>query len=71
MTVVNLDDRRPARTHVPGLLTCDCGSTWFELCTVDDEGARNHGAVCLAEDGRVTGYSGTPHCLNCGREKLP
>lgn len=73
MNVVRLDDRRAARPtsdQLPGLLVCTCGSTWFELCTVDDEG-KVYGAVCLDEEGKVTGYSGTPHCLSCGREKLP
>ena len=42
-----------------------------ELCTIDDDGTKNYGAVCLNPEGSVTGYSGTPHCLQCGTEKLP
>lgn len=73
MSVVNIDTRRASGPSVelPGLLVCDCGSAWFELCTVDDDGTKNYGAVCLNEEGAVTGYAGTPHCLQCGVEKLP
>lgn len=63
--------RRTAGSSVPGLLVCGCGSSWFELCTIDRDGSKHHGAVVLNEQGSVTGYSGTPHCLECGREKLP
>lgn len=71
--MVDFTQRRTTspREDLPGLLVCDCGSAWFELCTIDDDGTKNYGAVVLNETGSVTGYSGTPHCLECGREKLP
>lgn len=63
--------RRPSSADDGSLLLCDCGSSWFELCTIDPDGTKHFGAVVLNEAGSVTGYSGTPHCLQCGREKLP
>lgn len=73
MTVLQFQPRGSASSaeDLPGLLVCDCGSAWFELCTIDADGTKNYGAVALNEEGSVTGYSGTPHCLECGREKLP
>jgi hypothetical protein len=72
MSVIQLSSRRPAPTGENlGYLVCECGSAWFELCTIDSDGTKHHGAVSLNDAGSVTGYSGTPHCLECGREKLP
>lgn len=65
------DRRSPASPEDADLLVCACGSTWFELCTVDPDGTKHHGAVVLNDAGRVTGYTGTPHCLSCGRENIP
>lgn len=43
-------------------MTCQhCGEAWFCL---GGEGA----AVCLDEDGSVTGYSGYLYCSSCGRQ---
>lgn len=69
MTVLNFptSPQPEDRTYV----TCNCGSAWFELCTIDADGTKNFGAVTMDDAGRVTGYSGTPHCVECGRERLP
>lgn len=40
-------------------VTCPCGEAWFEL----------NGAVVLAADGRITGYSGVFACTSCGLGK--
>lgn len=61
----------PQAAQVDGYVTCECGSAWFELCSIDRDGTKHAGAVSMDETGRITGYSGTPHCIDCGREKLP
>jgi hypothetical protein len=70
----NVIQFRSGRTGVEttdGLLTCPgCGSAWFNLGSTDG-GEFHHGAACLNPEGSVTGYSGTPHCMHCGREVLP
>lgn len=63
--------RRSASAEDAGYVVCDCGSAWFELCSIDSAGEKVYGAVSLNETGSVTGYTGTPHCIECGREKLP
>jgi hypothetical protein len=70
--LVQLDlARGTSRTHDDEPLVCSCGSSWFELCTIDATGTKTYGAVVVNQAGSVTGYSGTPHCLSCGRENLP
>lgn len=66
--VVSLDDRRrvpPAGTEP---LRCrQCGSEWFRLQgRSNDPEVAKHGAVTMDKDGRITGYSGVPVCLDCG-----
>lgn len=61
----------PRAAQADGYMTCDCGSAWFEIYSIDREGTKHPGAVSMDETGRITGYSGTPHCIDCGREKLP
>ena len=47
-----------------GLAACQCGSTWWRL-----EAGENGepGAIVLAPDLSVTGWSGTPVCVHCDR----
>jgi hypothetical protein len=47
-------------------LECPCGSQWFELRGATDQSMAPRGAVTLTHDGQVTGFSGVPHCLECG-----
>ena len=69
MTVISLDARRRTAS-TDDLLICDCGSTWFELR--DRRGGEDRaGAVVINHEGRVTGYSGITHCVECGQAKLP
>lgn len=46
--------------------TCECGSKWFRLERTDREGQLAPGAVLLAQDGEIIGYSGTVICYACG-----
>jgi hypothetical protein len=72
MVVLQLHPERwSAGSPDDDLLVCECGSGWFELCTVDADGTKVHGVVALDAKGSVTAYSGTPHCCECGRERLP
>jgi len=43
--------------------TCQCGGAWFTLQRPD--GAP--GVLCFDQTGSVTGYSGFPVCIDCGR----
>jgi len=43
-----------------GQVCVHCGEAWFIL---GGEGA----AVCLRDDGGITGYSGYLYCSSCGR----
>lgn len=68
--VVDLTARRAA-THATrssgGALRCaTCGGEWFELDARDAGLDRDAGAVTLSADGTVTGWCGTPRCLDCG-----
>ncbi|MEU1552107.1 hypothetical protein ABZ517_05220 [Streptomyces scabiei] len=58
--VINLNDHRTAGEPDRGFAACPCGSGWFEL-----RSGTRAGAVCLSEDGTVTGYSGHPYCIEC------
>lgn len=73
MSVLQFPTDRRATAHVEQTahLTCPCGSTWFELCSVGRDGQKIQGAVVLTATGNVSGYTGTPHCLECGRENIP
>jgi hypothetical protein len=66
--VVSLDDRRRIPPTGGQPLRCRrCGSEWFRLeGRANDPEVAKHGAVVMTEDGRITGYSGTPVCLECG-----
>ncbi|WP_369042195.1 hypothetical protein [Streptomyces sp. Midd1] len=66
MTVIDLNERRTAKEPERGYAACPCGSGWFEL-----RAGTGKGAVCLAEDGTVTGYAGHPHCIECGTAWRP
>ncbi len=46
---------------------CPCGSQWFALAggSATPVGSEN-GAVSMTSTGRVTGYFGTPRCVECG-----
>ncbi|MDQ8120537.1 Uncharacterised protein [Mycobacteroides abscessus subsp. bolletii] len=66
-SVIRLDDHRtpPTSNH----RCIKCGSEWFRLDgTLAGPGAPAHGAVVLAAADRIriTGYCGTPRCLECG-----
>ena len=61
--VVNLAERREKRAETAeeligrGYQACPvCQGGWFELVG---------GAVCFAEDGTVTGWTGKPVCVSC------
>jgi hypothetical protein len=51
------------------LLTCSCGSVWFELIgRPNDPPNALHGAVKIElVDRRVVTYLGRPYCLACNR----
>lgn len=53
----------------PRAATCQsCGSVWFVLDGAAAGSHRHpHGAVTLAETGRVTAYMGIPVCAECAR----
>lgn len=53
------------REEASGNLACACGGEWFELKT--NVSHIPHGALCFALDGHVSGFAGTPHCIECGR----
>ena len=64
--VLNLSAYREGRSG-SGAARCSCGSEWFTLrggASTPDVAA--HGALTFAADGRVTGYAGTPICVECG-----
>lgn len=65
--IVSLDDwRRSAPTAGQPLRCRHCGNEWFRLQgrPNDPESVKN-GAVVMTQDGRITGYSGIPVCLEC------
>lgn len=67
--VVSLDDRRRALGY-DGITCPECGGAWFWLDSSDQPVPIPHGAVCLARDMRVTGFVGSPTCVDCG-SRLP
>lgn len=58
-----MDDRRPEVQPAYDGTICTCGEAWFVL---HGDNTAPNGAVCLARDGTVTGYTGRPHCMSCG-----
>lgn len=66
MTVTGMDEFRKKREQreesslYDGMVCRHCGEAWFHL---GGEGA----AVCLDEDGSITGYAGYLYCSSCGR----
>jgi hypothetical protein len=64
MTISDLNERRRAAAGggYEGIV-CRCGEAWFELRPGPTAPTA---AVCLGEDGAVTGYAGVPHCVSCG-----
>ncbi|WP_435113332.1 hypothetical protein [Nocardiopsis synnemataformans] len=60
--VISLADRRSSYNGAQ----CPCGSAWFVLRRTTTEGHDVPGAVCLDQDGRISGYTGYPHCSECG-----
>lgn len=63
MSIIHLDDHRsPAYNGT----TCPCGSAWFVLRRPDAGAFDPAGAVCLDNNGHITGYTGCPVCIECG-----
>lgn len=48
--------------------TCTCGSSWFTLRPGD---GADLAAVTLDESGVVTGFAGTPVCVECEQPWVP
>lgn len=48
-----------------GYKTCDCGEGWFRLVSRD---LGTPAAVCMSQEGSITGYTGVPVCVGCGNE---
>lgn len=60
--VIDLNARRAsAPAEPPESALCVCGSGWFEI-----RAQGRPGAVCLNQDGTVSGYVGVPYCVECG-----
>jgi hypothetical protein len=59
MDIIDLNQRRheTAEPTYDGAV-CDCGEAWFEL---------RDGAVTMTPAGSITGYTGRPHCVGCGK----
>ncbi len=66
--IVDLSQARERRGGT-GSAECPCGSQWFVL-KGDPLESGDRGAVTLTLEGRVTGYYGTPHCIECDRPWL-
>lgn len=62
--VTYLDDHRTAPAYTG--LTCPCGAAWFALRQPHHGAFDGPGTVCLDTEGRVTGYTGHPVCVECG-----
>jgi hypothetical protein len=66
MDVIDMNERRHrAADDEIDLAFCPCGEAWFGLRGGPQEAP--NGALCMARDGRVTGYMGVLHCVACGR----
>ena len=65
MTVINLEQRRAALASNDVTACGNCGGQWFELRQNSPSGP-TPGAICMNAAGRVSGYAGTPTCLDCG-----
>lgn len=66
MSLIAFPTERASRQG--GELTCECGSTWFELVRASSEGLLA-GIVNVAADGRIVGYSGDFICSECGKHQ--
>lgn len=62
--VIDLASRRPSSPT--DNVACRCGSGWWTLRGTADTPGLDHGAVAVANDGRITGYAGELFCLECG-----
>lgn len=66
MAVIDMDEFRKKQllpkddSGYDGMVCVHCGEAWFIL---GGEGA----AVCLDEEGCITGYAGYLYCSACGR----
>jgi hypothetical protein len=70
--VLPFQPRRPGDSDgYDGLRCPDCGCAWFHVGGFTDDDCWIAGDLCFNAEGSVTGYSGTPHCVDCGREVLP
>lgn len=58
--VIDINSRIPSNSF-----TCECGSAWFMLKGNKD--IAENGAVCVTQEGSVTGYHGDLFCLECGK----
>lgn len=67
-SVISMVDRRRIAPTAGQPLRCRaCGGEWFRLQgRQNDPESAQHGAVAMTQDGRITGYSGVPVCLECG-----
>lgn len=59
--VIDLNARRTAQDAPAAGALCPCGSGWFEL-----RAGGRPGAVCMEANGTISGYAGTPCCIECG-----
>lgn len=64
MSLIAFPTERASRPG--GELTCECGSTWFELVRPSSDGL-HAGVVNVAADGRIVGYAGDFACHDCGK----
>lgn len=78
MDVIDIATRRTARPALtPGassdgdLQVCHCGSSWFQLVDRDVDGSPMVPSVVVDQAGRITGYTGTLRCIECGQAKTP
>ncbi len=53
------------------MASCPCGSAWFELRDDQRPQGFTNGGVALNGQGGVIAYTGTPHCIECGRPWEP
>jgi hypothetical protein len=57
MNVIDINEHRRSSDE-PSYdgLVCECGGAWF---SVD--------AVCMTREGHITGHTGNPRCVSCGK----
>lgn len=72
VSVIQFPDRRSTAPDNGDLLTCECGSAWFELRVAGEDGkATEPGAIVMDQNGHIGGYYGLPYCRECGMLKIP